>query len=285
MKKWSVFIGILAIANLYALNYANFLHPITTLQVAFLDVGQGDAVYIRTPNGNDVLIDGGPDNSVIQKLYEIMPTFDRDIDMVVATHPDKDHIAGLIQVFESYQVHTFLRSEVSSGTSFDNSLRTRAEQEPSLQTIVARRGQRIILDKKHGIYLDILFPDQDTTSFKEDPNEASLVSRLVYQNISFLITGDAPVSVEQFLARNDASLLKSTVLKLGHHGSQTSTSDEFLDQVQPHYAVVSAGNNNSYHHPHQSVIDRITTRQIKTLSTIGLGTIIFETDGERLWTR
>lgn len=283
MKKWSIVAGILIITNLYAFQYAEFLRPTDILTVSFLDIGQGDAIYIRTPTGNDILIDSGPDDSVIQKLHEVMPSFDRDIDLVVATHPDKDHIAGLAAVFEQYQVNHFLESEVSSGTSFDLSLTEHVTHEPNITTFLARRGERMILDKQHGVYLDILFPDQDTTSFKEDPNDASIVSRLVYKNVSFMLTGDSPVSVEQFLARNDKQILQSTVLKLGHHGSQTSTSDEFLDAVQPEYAIVSAGKNNSYRHPHQSVIDRVNARQIKILSTIGLGTITFETDGIDIW--
>ncbi len=282
MKKWSICISILIIANLYAFNYAAFLHPNNTLQVSFLDVGQGDAIYIRTPHGNDVLVDGGPDDSVIQKLHEVIPSFDRDIDMVVVTHPDKDHIAGLAQVFENYEVENFLHSEISSGTSFDVSLHDHAKIEPAMNDILARRGERIILDKKYGVYMDILFPDQDTSLFK-DTNDASIVMRLVYGKTSFILNGDSPISVEQFLSRNDSKNIKSTVLKLGHHGSQTSSSDEFLDRVKPEYAIVSAGKNNSYHHPNPAVVTRVQTRNIPILSTIESGTITFYTDGQELW--
>jgi competence protein ComEC len=282
MKKWSIIFILITVATLYAYSYAVFLTPSNILSVSFLDVGQGDAIYIRTPNGNDVLIDGGPDDSVIQKLHEVVPSFDRDIDLIIETHPDKDHIAGLIPVFEQYNVNNFLRSEVSSGTSFDIALQEHAQREFELKNILARRGERIILDKKYGVYLDILFPDQDTSNFKET-NDASIVARLVYKSKSFLLTGDSPSSVEQFLARNDKQLIKSTVLKLGHHGSKTSSSEEFLDQVQPAYAIVSAGKNNSYHHPNQTVVDRVNSHQSKLLSTIDLGTITFETDGTDIW--
>ena len=282
MKKWSIVVSILIIANIYAFNYEHFLRPNTTLQVSFLDVGQGDAIYIRAPNGNDLLIDGGPDDTLIQKLHEAMPVFDRDIDMVIATHPDKDHIAGLIHAFDQYQIHYFLESEVSSGTSFDLSLTNKVTQEPHMKKILARRGGRIILDTHHGVYLDILFPDQNTSTFTE-PNDASIVLRLVYGSRSFLLTGDAPISVEQFLSRNDDERIRSSVLKLGHHGSRTSSSDEFLDQVKPDYAIVSAGKNNSYRHPHVSVVDRVKSRNIPLLSTIDLGTITFYTNGQELW--
>lgn len=251
------------------------------LSVSFLDVGQGDAIYIRAPNGNDVLIDGGPDNTVITALQKVMPRSDDDIGIIIATHPDKDHIAGLIPVFEKYHVKKYIHSEISSGTSFDTSLKEHAAHEPGLEEIIARRGQRYILDNNQGVYLDILYPNKDTSDFK-DTNGASIVARLVYNQKSFLLTGDAPVDTETFLDHQDGLLLGSTVLKLGHHGSKTSSSDEFLKMVHPEYAVVSAGKNNRYHHPSPEVVTRIAHYPITLLSTIDLGTITFETNGVTL---
>lgn len=248
------------------------------LTVSFLDVGQGDAIYIRAPNGNDVLIDGGPDTSVMTQLRQVMPTYDTDITIVIATHPDKDHIAGLIPVFEKYDVKKYIHSEISSGTSFDTSLKEHAVQESGLEEIIARRGQRYIIDNVHGVYLDILYPNKDTSAFK-DTNGASIVSRLVYNQQSFLLTGDAPIETETFLDHQDGLLLGSTVLKLGHHGSKTSSSDAFLKMVHPQYAIVSAGKNNRYHHPSTETTDRISRLPITLLSTIDLGTITFETNG------
>lgn len=248
------------------------------LRVSFLDVGQGDAIYIRTPNGNDVLIDGGPDTKVLTALKKVMPDYDNDLGMVIATHPDKDHIAGLIPIFEKYDVKKYIHSEISSGTSFDNSLKQHALNEPDLEEIIARRGQRYLLDNQQGIYLDILYPDKDTTNNK-DTNGASIVARLVYNQQSFLLTGDAPSETEHFLDTHDGILLGSTVLKLGHHGSKTSSSDEFLTMVHPRYAVVSAGNNNRYHHPSPETIARVSKYPITLLSTIDSGTITFETNG------
>ncbi len=282
MKKWSVILGVLVITTAFTWNYQSFLRGTENLEVSFLDIGQGDAIYIRTQNGNDALLDGGPDDSIIQKLHEVMPSFDNDIDLMIETHPDKDHIAGLIPVLEQYQVKNILRSEISSGTSFDTSLLQHIQEEPGINKILARRGERIILDPDYGVYLDVLFPDQNTATFKET-NEASIVVRLVYGKKSFLLTGDSPISVEQFLVKNDKQVLKSSVLKLGHHGSKTSSGDAFLDQIQPEYAIVSAGKNNSYHHPHPSVMEKLNSRHIKTLSTIDLGTITFETDGIQIW--
>ncbi len=281
-KHYSVIIIILSTICTGLWHYTQSVTPSDILSVSFLDIGQGDAIYIRAPNGNDILIDGGPDDSVVQQLASVMPVFDHDIDMIIETHPDKDHVAGLVSIFQHYDVKKFLHSEIESGTSFDNALHTADAAEPDIENIIARRGERFILDDTHGIYLDILFPDQDTSHFTET-NDASVVARLVYGDKSFLLTGDSPISVEQFLARTDGSRLKTTVLKLGHHGSKTSSSDEYLDQVRPEYAVVSAGKNNSYHHPNPSVVSRIQTRGIKLFSTIDLGTIIFQTDGKSIW--
>lgn len=281
MKKYFVFILTILCMLVGLIQYQRSFTEGDTLAVAFLDVGQGDSIYIRAPNSNDVLIDGGPDDAVIRKLHEIMPPFDRDIDLVIATHPDKDHIAGLSFVFDEFLVKTFLRSELHAETSFDRMLTDRAAHEPNLRTITARRGERFILDRAHGVFLDILFPDQDTSGFKET-NEASIVARLVYGKQSFILTGDSPASVEQYLAATDTVSIKSTVLKLGHHGSKTSSSKTFLETVQPTVAIVSAGKNNTYHHPSPEIISRVESLNIPIISTVDAGTIVFKTDGKAL---
>lgn len=281
MKKYFVFILATLFILVGLIQYQRSFTEGDTLTVAFLDVGQGDSIYIRAPNGNDVLVDGGPDDQVIRQLHTVMPPFDRDIGLVIATHPDKDHIAGLSSVFDEFQIATFLQSEIHADTSFDRALADRVAHEPNLRTITARRGERFILDRKHGIFIDILFPDQDTSRFKET-NETSIVARLVYGKQSFMLTGDSPASVEQYLATTDTTLIKSTVLKLGHHGSKTSSSQMFLKTVQPTVAIVSAGKNNSYHHPSPEVISRAESLNIPIVSTIDAGTIVFKTDGSTL---
>ncbi len=277
-----VALGIIGAACAYGYIYAETIAPSRVMTVSFLDVGQGDAIYARAPNGADMLIDGGPDAAVISRLGTVMPGFDRTIDVVVATHPDKDHIAGLIPVFEKYSVKKYLHSEVSSDSSYDESLAEAAASEPGLEQIVARRGERIILDDAHGIYIDLLFPDQNTSNFKET-NDASIVARLVYGNQSFLLTGDSPQSVEEWLVKTDGVRLQSSVLKLGHHGSNSASSTEYLKTVHPGYSIVSAGKNNTYHHPSATVVERVKDLRIPLLSTIDSGTITFATDGMEIW--
>jgi competence protein ComEC len=284
MKKFTLILLVAGTVLILLIQYGKNFSEHPPLTVTFLDVGQGDSVYIRAPNGNDVLIDGGPDDAVIRKLREVMPPFDNDLDLVVGTHPDKDHIAGLSFVFDEFQVKNFLHSEIRADTSFDRMLADRAEREPDLRTITARRGERFILDRKRGVFIDILFPDQDTTNFKET-NEASIVARLVYGQQSFLLTGDSPASVEYYLATTDKKSISSTVLKLGHHGSKTSSNQTFLETVAPSVAVVSAGKNNTYHHPSPEVVSRVHALNIPIVSTIEQGTLVFETDGITLHRR
>ena len=251
------------------------------LTVAFLDIGQGDSIYIRTPHGADMLIDGGVDNSVLTKLREVMPRSDRDIDMVIATHPDKDHVYGLSAVFDTYTVHAFMTPAVEADTTLDEDLVAKAHAE-GLQVLIPARGTRIMLDEVSEVYLDILFPDDDTSRWPET-NEASIITRLVYGDISFVLTGDSPISVEQFLVKEYGVALDSDVLKLGHHGSKTSSAPLFLRAVSPDYAIVSAGRGNTYGHPHDAVIDRVSALGTTILQTMNEGTIVFESDGKTVW--
>jgi len=248
------------------------------LTVAFLDVGQGDAIFIESPSGNQILLDGGPDNSVLRELSKIMPFYDRSINTVIASHPDKDHIGGLPEALKRYQVDMIIEPGVSNDTAVYNEFE-KLIKELSIEKNIARRGMRVWLDKN--IYLEILFPDRDTDGW--DTNDASIVARLVYGDTSFILSGDSPKKMEEYIVSLDGSALQSDVLKLGHHGSKTSTSGIFLSAVSPEYVIVSAGENNQYGHPHEEVMDIIKKFEIPSLSTYENGTIIFQTDGENLY--
>jgi len=248
------------------------------LRVAFLDVGQGDAIYIEAPNGNQLLVDGGSGGQILPALGRVMPFYDRSIDAILATHPDKDHIGGLPLVLERYKVGKVFISGASSNTAVYKTLEEKVKGSEA-EEIIARRGMRLRLSPD--VYFDVLFPDVDTSEFKET-NDASIVGRLVYKNESFLLTGDSPVKIEKYLVSLDDKNLESNVLKLGHHGSRTSTSEEYLGFVSPEYAVISASCKNSYGHPHKEVLALLEKFKIPKLSTCDSGTIIFTTDGEQL---
>lgn len=255
-----------------------FLTQTDKLTVAFLDVGQGDAIFIETPNKTQILIDGGPDKSVLRGLGKVMSFFDHSIDMVLVTHPDLDHIGGLPSVLERFDVDNVVWSEVSSDSStYDVFFEKVKESEAKI--LYARRG-RLTLDEEYGVYLDILFPDRNVDGV--EANTASIVTKLVYGDTSFLFTGDSPKSIEKYLGGVNGAELNVDVLKLGHHGSKTSTSKEFLVCTTPQYAIISAGEDNKYGHPHIEVLNLLEEFGIKNIKTADGGMIIFESDGKEL---
>lgn len=254
------------------------------LSVTFLDVGQGDALLIESPTGTQVLIDGGKGDVVRQKLKQEMGFWDRDIDMVVATHPDADHIEGLIGVLEYYTVHTILMTENINDTPVYASFLKSVEQEGA-QIIYARTGQIYDLGYANAgsTTLRILFPDYDPTNLES--NLSSIVAKLVYGETEFLLTGDSPQEIEEYLVARHASGLQSDVLKVGHHGSRTSTSEHFIQAVSPVYAIISAGKDNAYGHPHKEVVALLTAANILQKNTADEGSIQFVSDGVTLWLR
>jgi len=247
------------------------------LTVAFLDVGQGDAVFIQAENGNQILLDGGANKAVLHQLGKMMPFYDRSIDMVIVSHPDADHIGGLVEVLKRYHVGSVMESGVDSkGVVYKEFKKLIRDKE--IQNILARKGMQIKIDE--GLFLNILFPVTDVS--KMESNQASIVVKLVYGDTSFLLTGDAPKSIEKYLISIYDEGLESNVLKLAHHGSKTSTSEIFLGYVNPEYAIISVGAENRYGHPNQEVLDLLEKFEIKVLRTDESGTIIMKSDGEAL---
>lgn len=269
--------------------------------VAFLDVGQGDAIFIETPNGKQVLIDGGVGNKVLSALGQVMPFYDRKIDLLIATHNDADHIGGFPEVFKRYKIISYGdNGKEESGDLIDALDRAiNAERLESKMTL--KSGNEVVLDLERNIRLEILWPAGDFEC--DDRNDCSVVARLVYGNSEFLLTGDAPILVEDYLINgfgyssttesvatstdsmraSTSNILESDILKVGHHGSDTSTGEAFLKMVKPKYAIISAGADNKYGHPKLEVIEKLMQNQVEILETSKRGNIVFETDGEKLW--
>lgn len=245
------------------------------LTVVFLDIGQGDAIFIESPTGNQVMIDGGPPGSVLRPLGKVMPFYDRTIDMLIVTNPDKDHFAGFLDVLRAYKVGAVMEPGTTGASAEYGAFEALVEAE-SVQKLLARRGQKIQLGG--GATLDILFPDRDVAGM--NTNDGSIVARLSYGNTSVLFTGDAPQNIEHYLVALDGKKLKSDVLKVGHHGSRTSTSAEFVGVVAPSTAVISDGKNNTYGHPHQETLDTLAQFGTSVRRTDLLGTIVLVSDGE-----
>ncbi|MEK7596667.1 MAG: ComEC/Rec2 family competence protein [Patescibacteria group bacterium] len=248
------------------------------LQIYFLDIGQGDATYIRTPGGHDMLIDGGPSRIILQKLAEVMPFYDRSIDVVIETHPDADHIGGLPSVLERYNVGLFLEPGIESKNAIDDEIR-RIRAEKNIPRELARRG--MIINFGEGAHFDVLYPDRDVYGLK-DTNEASIVGQMKYGRTTVMLAGDSPKKIENRLIVMDGERLKSDILKAGHHGSHTSSGENYVKTVAPRYAVVSAGRKNRYGHPHADVLEIFEKLGVKIARTDREGTVEFVSDGRSI---
>lgn len=252
------------------------------LTVSFLDVGQGDSIFIRAPSGRQVLIDGGPGTGVLRELSRVMPWYDRTIDVVIPTHPDADHIGGLIDVLARYRTDIIIQSSVEGDTKTFAAFNAAAAEEAARDE-VAMRGQ--IVDLGGGAYLQILFPDRLVPHV--DTNDGCVVARLVYGATAFMLSCDASQSVEKYLVAlastslgTSGSSLRSNVLKAGHHGSKTSSSPLFLGYVAPEYGIYSRGCDNKYGHPAPETTARFAQFGIPTFDTCKDGTITFVSDGK-----
>lgn len=266
----------LLLANIAVYVYVFTRTETSMLTVAFLDVGQGDAIFIEGPTGTQVLIDGGKDRSVLRELPRVIGPLDRTIDMVVATHPDADHVGGLPGVLSRYRVEHILISGREADTSYAEGF-TYAAQKEGVPITEARSGMRVHIGG--GVYADVLHPEYTVDRLRES-NDASIVMRLVYGETEFMFTGDSPEWVEErILSRYDASELESDVLQAGHHGSRTSSGSVWLEAVSPETVAISAGKDNAYGHPHEDVLGRISEIGARVRATLGEGAIIFESDG------
>ncbi len=248
--------------------------PPQYLEVHVLDVGQGDAILLESPSGQQMLIDGGRNNQVLRSLAAELAFFDRTLDFVVATHPDADHIGGLVDVLQRYTVETVLVTDNQSDTTAHAAF-TAAIAAENAERLVPRRGQTI--DLGAGVLVTVLWPE--TNAARLESNAASVVLHVHYGETAFLLTGDSPKRIEEYLVLTYGEYLASDVLKVGHHGSRTSTAELFLAEVRPQYAVISAGADNRYGHPHVEVTDALFNAGVTTFTTAEQGTVSFISDG------
>ena len=248
------------------------------LHIAFLDVGQGDAIFIQTPGGRQIVVDGGRYPSVLsQHLGRRMPFWDREIDLVIATHPEADHISGLPGIFERYRVGRLITNGEIKETAVLEALGSAAAaQNTSILPVSA--GEMILLGD--GVQLEILNPPGLLNP--QNSNENSVAFRLIYGDFSVLLTGDTEMAAEQAMLQSGRTL-QSIVLKAAHHGSNTSSTTAFLAAVQPQVVVISSGQDNRFGHPHPEMLQRAAEAGAAVLRTDELGTIEVITDGQMMW--
>ncbi len=240
--------------------------------INFLNVGQGDAILITTKDRNDILIDGGPQGDILlQKLTEHLGRFDRSIDIVIATHPDLDHVQGLIPVLDKYSIGTLLISGHPSTSTvaqrFTRAYETAYNEGRLGTTTIAERGDII---RSGEFTLSILFPDRRVNQ-EWDTNTASVIAMINEGSSTVLLTGDAPKMIERYLItlQDFLHITKEgfQILKLGHHGSKTSTDIKLIESFKPDIAIVSARKPSKYGHPHKDVMDILKNKTIPSLHT------------------
>jgi len=259
--------------------------PDDNLHVSFLDVGEGDAIFIQTPAHQDILVDGGPSpQAVILEVSQKMPFWDRNIDLVVLTHPHADHIAGLVELLRRYRVKQVIYPDLDYDSPLYDEWLSLIEDE-DIKGTVAQAGQQI--DLGEGAIMKVLNPQIPfLVKTESDIDNNGVVLELSMGNVSFLLVADIWREAE-FELINQRAVRQSTVLKVAHHGSNTSTSPEFLAVVNPQLAVISVGKDNPFGHPSGEVMARLKERlsSENIYRTDGHGTIEFITDGERLWVK
>ncbi len=243
------------------------------LRLTVLDVGQGDAILIQTPDGKDILVDGGPGRAVLRGLGDELSWHDRSIELMILTHPQADHMLGLIDVLARYGVRRVLAGP-GVETSFGETAWRKAVRNEGVAVDIASQGG--VFDLGNGVRLDVLGPDTAEAGDSQINNTGAVV-RISWHDVSFLLTADIEAKAERALL-NDGVDLHATVLKVGHHGSKTSSSAEFLAAVQPQVSVVSSGKNNPFGHPAPEVVDRLSEYG-PVYNTADVGPVHFETDG------
>jgi competence protein ComEC len=259
--------------------------PDGQLHLTILDVGQAEAILIEGPDGETAVVDGGEDPDLtLRRIGQALPFHERQIEVVILTHPHQDHLGGLGDVLRRYQVRRFVDAGAQPNGSPHERLRVAARNEPEVDVIPARTGQVIALGG--GAELEILHPSADDVA-RLQPNDnvhdVMVVALLRYGRFQALLTGDAEASVEALLA--ERGLLQPVdVLKVGHHGSDTSTTDAFLAAIQPSVALISVGAGNDYGHPHRSTLDNLAEAHLGAVYRTDLdGSVEVVTDGRAYW--
>lgn len=257
-----VYLGLLALllANWSAWGY---VRAGDFLRVTFFDVGQGDSIFIETPQGHRALIDGGPSSKVVEKVGRKLPFWTKTLDLVILTHPDADHITGLVAALREYRVENVLWTGVEQESSIFAQWKGALEREGA-RAILARAPQRITWARRKDQFMDVVFPEERDAAVAKSPNELSVAARLIFVSSAFLFTGDITNRGEQALLDRRVNL-SAQVLKVPHHGSKTSSSESFVAAVAPSLAIVQVGRNNRYGHPAKEVLERFEALGIPVL--------------------
>ncbi|MEK7517391.1 MAG: MBL fold metallo-hydrolase [Patescibacteria group bacterium] len=288
--KRAFFFSIVAIASLGGIfGYQSFVLQDHKLHIVFCDVGQGDAIYIKTPSNSDILIDGGPNESVLSCLGSNMPFWDKTLELVILTHPHADHLNGLISVAENYKIIAFATEDLKNKTQGFAKLMDLIKNQERIKIQYVYAGDKFEL--KDEVVLEVVGPTKKFLQLTspggnigESGEFASVLSLIKYKGFEVLLTGDSQASelseaIQSFDFAQDFSTV--SVLQVPHHGSKTGLNSDILDSIKPELAVISVGSNNKYGHPAKEIIEILRDRDIKILRTDRDGEIEIVSDGVR----
>ena len=277
-KEHFIYTSIVLLFSLNILLFKEFLLAFQN-KVYFLNVGQGDAFLIRLSSGHNILIDGGPSPKILKKLDTILPFWERRIDFLLLTHPDYDHLKGVVEMLKKnkFKIQVLAWTGVLKETkTFKEFLR---EKEKVQKEYFLYSGDLVLFpSKKCSFFLQILWPEREIKGriFKKASNDTSIVGKLRGCQDSILFSGDITKAVEKKLVKKFPDKLGSQILKVAHHGSKMSSSNEFLKTVSPKIAIISVGKNNPYQHPHREVLERLKKYGILVLRTDLKGDIVLK---------
>lgn len=276
-SKW--ILGFLLVVLLSVWAAVAYAPSDNNLHITTLSVGQGDSILVQTPSHQNVLVDGGPDNSVLSELGEKLPFYNRTLDAVVLTHPHADHLFGLIEIVKRYQVKKIYLTGVSYTTNEYLEF-LRLVKEKQIPTSAVKAGDKFNFGETD---FTVLWPKEDLTEKTVDNlNDSSIVLSVGYQNFKALLLGDLETDFQDQIMANEP-LAKHQLIKIAHHGSSNGYNQKLIDQIQPEVAVISVGADNKYGHPAASTISSLEKSNIKTYRTDRDGTLEIVSDGAKLW--
>ena len=250
------------------------------LTVHFIDVGQGDAILFQAPNGETLLVDTGPKKKIANPLPYLKEVGVARVDHLMITHSHLDHIGGFQRIAKELPIGEFLWAGYFHPTRNGERFLEKIE-ELKVPIRKLKRGDKMTLGKDGEIKVTVLHPPEDMKPVDHDINNFSLVIRVSFGDIDFLLTGDAEIKAERMVMASNLPLA-SEFLKVGHHGSKTATTLTFLRSVGPAFGVISCGRNNKYGHPHDLTLDNLEEANVTILRTDDVGTIVVRTDGKKV---
>jgi len=275
-KIYKILILIIYVGYISFTNYSNYSNNL--LQVYCLDIGQGDSILIKSPDNKTILIDGGPNNTVLYELGEVLPYWVDKINIVILTHPDLDHLGGLIDIGTRYKVDTYIFHSVVEHSAYFKYFK-KLVTSYNMQAVNVYQGDVIDLGKY--VDFEILWPTDDYFKNHDNVNDGSIAGILSYGDFFMYLGGDLSMKYELLSVKNRK--LDIDVLKLGHHGSKFSTSDKFVKQINPENAIAIVGQDNRFGHPNDEVIEILDNNLVKFYRTDQQGRVVVSSDGHSYW--